>query len=136
MTERAKLAQDFHNQGYNCAQAVVCAYCDLVGLDRETAYKMAGRLRLWYGLHGDVRCAERCVHARGHEEQRRTGSGRASDQGSDLIRSTKCSRRSFEQKNGRVSVPRPQGVADGNVRRSCPGCIEDACELIEEYLTK
>ena len=41
MTERAKLAQDFHDQGYNCAQAVVCAYCDLVGLDRETAYKMA-----------------------------------------------------------------------------------------------
>lgn len=39
MTERAKLAQDFHNQGYNCAQAVVCAYCDLAGLDRETAYK-------------------------------------------------------------------------------------------------
>ena len=41
MTERAKLAQDFHKQGYNCAQAVVCAYCDLVGLDRDTAYKMA-----------------------------------------------------------------------------------------------
>ena len=34
MTERAKLAQDFHDQGYNCAQAVVCAYCDLVGLDK------------------------------------------------------------------------------------------------------
>ena len=31
MTERAKLAQDFHDQGYNCAQAVACAYCDLVG---------------------------------------------------------------------------------------------------------
>ena len=41
MTERAKLAQDFHDQGYNCAQAVVCAYCDLVGLDKETAYKMS-----------------------------------------------------------------------------------------------
>ena len=41
MTERAKQAQDFHDQGYNCAQAVVCAYCDLVGLDKETAYKMS-----------------------------------------------------------------------------------------------
>lgn len=39
MTERAKLAQDFHNQGYNCAQAVVCAYCDLVGLDRRPPIK-------------------------------------------------------------------------------------------------
>ena len=41
MTERAKLAQDFHDQGYNCAQAVACAYCDLVGLDKETASKMS-----------------------------------------------------------------------------------------------
>ena len=37
MTERAKQAQDFHDQGYNCAQAVVCAYCDLAGLDTEAA---------------------------------------------------------------------------------------------------
>ncbi len=43
MTERAKLAQDFHDQGYNCAQAVACAYCDLVGLDKETAYKIIGK---------------------------------------------------------------------------------------------
>ena len=41
MTERAKLAQEFHDQGYNCAQAVACAYCDLVGLDKDTAYRMA-----------------------------------------------------------------------------------------------
>ena len=54
MTERAKLAQDFHNQGYNCAQAVVCAYCDLVGLDRETAYKMAE------GFGFGMGCMEMC----------------------------------------------------------------------------
>ena len=38
-------------EGYNCSQAVVCAFCDEVGLDRETALKLAsfgggmGRMR-------------------------------------------------------------------------------------------
>ena len=83
MTERAKLAQDFHNQGYNCAQAVVCAYCDLVGLDRETAYKMAE------GFGFGMGCMEMCgalsgaFMLAGNEEQRRTGSA-GHDQGSDL----------------------------------------------------
>ena len=65
MTERAKLAQDFHNQGYNCAQAVVCAYCDLVGLDKETAYKMSegfgfgmGCMEMCGALSGAAECAD------------------------------------------------------------------------------
>ena len=109
MTERAKLAQDFHDQGYNCAQAVVCAYCDLVGLDRETAYKMAE------GFGFGMGCMEMC---------------------GQTYKVTKMLKEKFEQKNGAYLCRDLKGVADGNVRRSCPGCIEDACELIEEYLTK
>ena len=30
-----------HDKGYNCAQAVVCTYCDLLGIDEETAFKMS-----------------------------------------------------------------------------------------------
>ena len=33
MTERQQRAQELHGKGYNCAQSVACAYCDLVGLD-------------------------------------------------------------------------------------------------------
>ena len=51
-------------------------------------------------------------------------------------RVTKMLKEKFEQKNGAYLCRDLKGVADGNVRRSCPGCIEDACELIEEYLTK
>ena len=41
MTEREERAQRLHDSGYNCAQAVVCAYCDRFGLDENTAFKMA-----------------------------------------------------------------------------------------------
>ena len=30
--DRAKLANDYHNAGYSCSQAVVCAFADVIGL--------------------------------------------------------------------------------------------------------
>ena len=29
-----------HDKGYNCAQAVACTYCDLVGIDEETMFRI------------------------------------------------------------------------------------------------
>ena len=40
----------------------------------------------------------------------------------------------FKEKNGTYLCYELKGVADGNVRRSCPGCIEDACALAEKML--
>ena len=98
MTERQQRAQELHGKGYNCAQSVVCAYCDLVGLDEQTAYKMAEGFGLGMGRNGYVRCAEQRVHAR-----RRQGFGwhrsARHDQGADLSadpRDGEC----FKEKNG------------------------------------
>lgn len=40
MTHRA-IAENYFVSGYNCAQAVLCAYCDLTGIDNETALRFA-----------------------------------------------------------------------------------------------
>ena len=52
MTDHAQLAKSLFLSGYNCAQAVACAFCDATGLDIDTAARMAssfggglGRLR-------------------------------------------------------------------------------------------
>ena len=52
MVDHAELARELFFKGYNCAQAVFCAYCDLTGLDIDQAARMAssfggglGRLR-------------------------------------------------------------------------------------------
>ena len=52
MVDHAALARELFLEGYNCAQAVFCAFCDMTGLDRETAARLAssfgggmGRLR-------------------------------------------------------------------------------------------
>lgn len=52
MSKHAALARDLFLQGYNCSQAVFCAFCDVTGLDMDAAARMAssfggglGRLR-------------------------------------------------------------------------------------------
>jgi len=52
MSERTDKARDLFKSGCNCSQAVVLAYCDLFGVDEQTALKMScglgggvGRLR-------------------------------------------------------------------------------------------
>jgi C_GCAxxG_C_C family probable redox protein len=39
--ERVELALSYFEEGYNCAQSVFIAYCDIIGLDRETAAKIS-----------------------------------------------------------------------------------------------
>ena len=52
MTDHAERARELFVQGYNCAQAVFCAFTDLTGLDIDTSARLAssfggglGRLR-------------------------------------------------------------------------------------------
>lgn len=52
--ERCRLADAYHQQGFNCAQAVVAAFCDRTGLSEETALAIAG------GFGGGMRCGEVC----------------------------------------------------------------------------
>ena len=40
METRVDKVAEKHKSGYNCAQAVACAYCDLVGIDEETMFRM------------------------------------------------------------------------------------------------
>ena len=41
VTDHAQKARDLFLEGYNCSQAVVCAFDDLTGLDRETSARLA-----------------------------------------------------------------------------------------------
>ena len=41
MIDHAELARQLFLQGYNCSQAVVCAFCDVTGLEMDAAARMA-----------------------------------------------------------------------------------------------
>ena len=41
MKSRVEDAAERHQKGYKCSQAVVCTYCDLLGLEEEAAFRMS-----------------------------------------------------------------------------------------------
>ena len=129
---KAEKAVSLHDKGYNCAQAVVCAFADDLGLDEQTAYKMSEAFGLGVGqmeICGAVSGA--CMVA-----------GMKNSAGLDNIGKTKgetykinrAIADEFKQMNESVICRELKGVETGNVIRSCTGCIEDAVKIVEKYL--
>lgn len=54
MTDKIKIANELRSKGFNCSQAVIGAFCEDYGIDRETAMKFAS------GFGGGLRCGEVC----------------------------------------------------------------------------
>jgi C_GCAxxG_C_C family probable redox protein len=54
MNDQVKQAVDMFNEGYSCSQAVVAAFGDRFGLDRDTALKISSGLGGGIGRTGDV----------------------------------------------------------------------------------
>ncbi|MDP2813778.1 MAG: C-GCAxxG-C-C family protein [Erysipelotrichaceae bacterium] len=54
MTVHEKIAVDLYNQGYNCSQAVFCAFCDVTGLERDEAFRISSSFGGGMGRLGEV----------------------------------------------------------------------------------
>ena len=126
METRKHLAAEKTRQNtQNCAQAVTSTYCDLVGLDEQTALDIAGAYGTGMGdmegTCGALICAGMIV-------------GMATK---DRIKSRarmKEMMEKFQARNGATQCRLLKGVGTGIVLRDCPDCVADACEFLEEYL--
>ena len=112
---------------HNCAQAVVCTYCDLVGLPEETALDIAGA----YGT--GMGCMEGTCGAL-------VGAGMIvglATKDRNLSRTRmKALMEKFQQRNGATRCRLLKGIGTGKVLRDCPDCVADASEFLEEFLSE
>ena len=134
MESRMEKAAALHEKGYNCAQAVVCAYCDQFGLDEETAYRVSeafgfgmGQMEVCGALAGACMLAG-LKNSGGLEPVGKTKA--------ETYQLDRALADAFRQKNQSVLCRELKGVSTGKMLRSCPGCIEDAAQLVEELLLK
>lgn len=133
MNTRVEEAVRRHEKGYNCAQSVACTYCDLVGIEEETMFRMTEGLGAGMGnmegtcgaLSGACVLAGMCAS---------TGNLEHPDSKAVSYRLSKAVMGSFAQRNMSVTCKVLKGVGTGKVLRSCPDCIRDAAELAEKYL--
>ncbi len=132
MESRVQKAIDLHHNGYNCAQAVVCAYCDLFGLDEETGYRASEAFGFGMGqMEVCGALAGACMLAGLKNSGGLQAVGKTKAETYKLDRQLAAA---FREKNQSVLCRELKGVESGKVLRSCDGCVEDGARLVETYL--
>lgn len=132
MTKK-EMAIENHNKGYNCCQAVICAFSKELEIPEEILFKAGEGFGLGMGC-SECTCGalSGAVMAAGFKNSTANLDGPKSKAATYQL--SKQLVTSFEEKNGAVLCKDLKGIATGKVLRSCAGCIEDATQLVEEVL--
>ena len=126
-------ADDYHKQGFNCAQAVACALAPVLGMDTDLAFRMTegfgagmGGMTETCGAISGAVVALSMANSRGMDDP--TSKGGTYKLSKDLVAR-------FASKNGTTVCRELKGIGSTEgPRRSCPGCIDDAVDLAVDVL--
>lgn len=125
VTRRHIAAERKRSGEYNCAQAVVCTYADVVGIDEATARNAC--LAFAAGM-GNMEGTCGALVGAGITLGLATA---------DRARAMKAMRdvmMQFQQRNGATQCRKLKGIGSGCPLRECPDCVADACEFMEQHL--
>lgn len=132
MEDRSERAVGLHHKGYNCAQAVVCAYADLFGLDEKTAFSVSesfgagmGGMQSTCGAVTGMLLLNGMKNSSGELAEKPTKAA--------TYKIAKALTARFEEINTSSVCKEIKGLTGGSILRSCDGCIEDACRIVAEY---
>lgn len=132
MGERSKKAVENMNRGYNCAQAVVCAYSDLFGINEQEAFRLAeGFGSGMGGMQGVCGAVTGAFMLAGLKNSKGVPTPSTKPV---TYRDVRKISRAFEEKNTSTICLNLKGAGGKPMLRSCEGCVEDACELVESLL--
>lgn len=124
-TRKHLAAEKKRQNTHNCAQAVTCTYCDLVGLDGQTALDIAGAYGTGMGnMEGTCGALVGAGMIVGLVTKDRVKS-RAR---------MKEMMEKFQARCGATQCRLLKGIGTGKPLRDCPDCVADAAEFLEEYL--
>ena len=125
METRVKNAVERKCNGYNCAQAVACTYCDIVGVDEEF---MAAATAAFGGgmgsMDGTCGALTGAAVVLGLKIKDKIAAKSAM---SNVIGN-------FRARNGVTICRQLKGVDTGVMVRSCNDCVADAAEFLEQEL--
>lgn len=144
---RPEKAKELFENGYNCAQAVFCAFEDVTGMEHETALKFSagfgggmGRLREVCGAVSGMTMVLSCVFA---------GDPNDNQKKKELYSLIQQAAGDFKAENGsyicrellglseKVSDPNPEArTKEYYKKRPCSELVECAAKITEKYLNK
>lgn len=132
---RVKKAVENHDKGYNCGQAVACAFSDLTGVDEETMFRITEGMGLGMGcMEGTCGAVNGAITILGLKNS--TANLDAPNSKVHTYQLSKELVGAFRDKNQSIVCKDLKGVETKKVLRSCQGCIEDATRILEEIIQK
>ncbi len=133
MGKKAEKAVENYKNGYTCSQAVACAFCEEAGIDEKTMFRLTeaqgvglGGMQGHCGALSGAAAILGAVNSTAELEK-------TDSKGKTIQLSRKLTDR-FREKNGSVICKELKGIETGKMLRSCPGCVEDAAEILEDIL--
>ena len=126
MTNQERAAR-LHGNGYNCCQAVLLTFCNELGVDPVTAFKIGegGMENTCGALSGAIMLAG-LKNSDGDLDHPKTKAG--------TYRISRELTEVFKEKTGALVCRDLKGIDTGKVLCSCPKCIDSAVQIVEEIL--
>ena len=133
VNEKAELADYLHRHRHNCCQAVLCAFADEIGVDKEILFKacegfgggMATNQNTCGALSGAVmlaglKCSDGLLEESGSKPQ--------------TYKIVREMNQRFVEKTGALLCKDLKGLETGVMLCSCPDCITAGVEVVQEVL--
>ena len=125
MRSRVKEAVNRKIEGYNCAQAVACTYCDLAGMDEETMKNVTNAFGLGMG------CTEGTC---GSLVGAGVVLGLVRKDKAQSMKEMKIIMGKFKERNCSTICKELKGIETKKVLRACNDCVADAAEFLEAQI--
>lgn len=126
-TKKEEAVEKICSGRFNCAQAIICAYCNEAGIDEQTAGNLGNAFGAGMG------CMEGTCGAL-------VGAGVVLGlKNKDKIKSMKDMQqmmRKFQERNGTTVCKVLKGIETKQVLRKCPDCVADVAEFLEELMAE
>lgn len=132
MGERAEKAVMNHMSGYNCAQAVACAFADVLGVDEKELFKVAEGFG--FGMGSKQVCGAVSGMQMAASFLASDGNLEAPATKARTYKLMRELQQEFIDKNTSIICAELLGGQGKPKLRSCQGCVEDAASILEAHL--
>lgn len=130
---RSEKAVELHSRGFNCAQAVACAFAEDVAVPEEVLFAACEGFGLGMGgMEATCGAVSGAVMVAGLQHS--SGDLQNTMTKAHTYKYTREITGAFAERNHSLTCKELKGVETGIVLRSCQDCIRDAVEIAEQVL--
>ena len=130
---KKELAIALHDKKFNCCQAVACAFAEEVGVDEQVLFKAGEGFGLGMGcMDGTCGALSGAIMLAGFKNS----DGNIDNPGTkaSTYQISKQLLSAFQEKCGSTICRELKGVETGKVLCTCPDCICNGVEVVQEVL--